>query len=301
MAFRKTGSALDRNENLAGALFILPSFVGFLVFVLFPVVFSLFLSFNEWSFAGGFNTAKFVGLNNYLKLGKDEWFTSSLKNTLIFAVTTVPINLFLGVFFAVIIDKFVVFKTYAKVAVFVPYISSIVASAVIWLVMFHPSYGPINLFLTSVGITNPPKWFVDMKWALPSVIMFSIWQQFGYYILVYMAGLKGIPVELYEAADIDGANEIHKFTKITLPMISPTTFFLAILGIIGSFKVFDQISVLTEGGPGSATSVIAYYIYREAFQYYHMGLASAGAWVMFIIIFAITAFQWKYQKNWVNY
>jgi len=224
-----------------------------------------------------------------------------MKNTLIFAVSTVPVGISIGLVLAVLINKYVFCQNFFKISLFLPYISSAVASAVVWSVVLHPSFGPVNEFLKSIGIQNPPKWFADLKWALPSVIAFSIWQQLGYIILVYMAGLKGVPADLYEAAEIDGAGEVRKFFVITLPMVSPTTFFLFIIQLIGSFKVFDVVSALTDGGPGTSTTVIAYYIYRAAFKYYEMGKASAAAWAMFIIIFAITLFQWNQQKKWVSY
>ena len=202
---------------------------------------------------------------------------------------------------AVIIHRYSRFKKLIVVWVFIPYIASIVASAVIWRVILHPSYGPVTQFLLALGVREPPKWFADIHWALPSVIAFSIWQQLGYMIVVYLAGIKGVPVELYESASIDGASELRKFFRITVPMVSPTTFFLVIMGIIGSFKAFDQISILTQGGPGTATTVIAYYIYRTAFEFYNMGFASSAAWIMFIMIFIVTLIQWRYQKKWVNY
>jgi len=293
-------SATQRKENLAGYLFLLPILLGFLIFMLFPILFSFILSFSKWDFMKGLSSIKFTGFDNFFAIFKDPWFTSSLKNTFVFAATTVPLSISIGLILAVLIDKYVYFKNFLKLSIFLPYISSIIASAVVWSVVLHPSYGPVNELLKSLGVINPPRWFGDMKWALRAVIAFSIWQQLGYVVLVYMAGLKGIPNELYESADIDGAGKVRVFFSITLPMISPTTFFLLIMQLIGSFKVFDVISALTDGGPGTSTTVIAYYIYRSAFKYFEMGNASASAWIMFICIFAITLFQWKYQKKWDN-
>ncbi len=295
------GLSSSASETFYGIVFILPSFLGFAVFVLFPVLFSFYLSFNKWTFLEGFGAIKFNGLKNFVDIFKDVWFVDSLKNTLIFAITTVPIGVALALVCAVIIHRYTRFKSAITVSVFIPYIASIVASAVIWRVVLHPSYGPVNQFLMSLGIEEPPKWFADIHWALPTVIIFSIWQQLGYMIVVYLAGIKGVPSELYESASIDGANEINKFFNITIPMVSPTTFFLVIMGIINSFKAFDQISILTQGGPGTATSVIAYYIYRTAFEFYNMGFASSAAWIMFVMIFIVTLIQWRYQKRWVNY
>lgn len=167
-------------------------------------------------------------------------------------------------------------------------------------VMLQPSYGPINEFLRTIGIENPPKWLVDEHWALIAIMLINIWSQVGYYVAVYMSGLKNVPADLYEAAQIDGASSIQQFRYITVPQVSPTTFFLAIMGIIGSFKVFDMISVLTAGGPGNSTSVMAYYIYKTAFTDFKMGYACALAWVLFLLIFAVTLVQWKFQDRFAN-
>jgi len=288
-------------EGLYGVLFILPSFSGFLLFVLFPVLFSLYLSFNEWAFIEGFGAIKFNGINNFFLLMKDIWFTESMKNTMIYAFSTVPAGVSLALLIAVVIHRFSMFKRFITVSVFLPYIASVVAAAVVWRVVLHPTLGPVNQLLMSMGVQDPPKWFADLNWALPSLIAFSIWQHLGYMVVVYLAGVKNISPELYESASIDGANEWKKFWVITVPMISPTTFFLVIMGIIGSFKVFDQVRILTEGGPGTSTTVIAYYIYRTAFEYFQMGLASASAWIMFVMVFLVTLVQWRYQKRWVNY
>ncbi|MBZ4644604.1 MAG: multiple sugar transport system permease protein [Petroclostridium sp.] len=293
--------SLERGENLTGFLFVLPSFLGFIVFVLVPVIFSLGLSFTKWNFISGLKAIQFVGISNYIELFKDEWFISSFRNNLVFTFTTVPITAFLALVLAVIINKYTYGKDVIRVMVFIPYISSVVAVCIVWMVLLHPTYGPINQFLMQLGIKNPPRWLSDMNWALPAVIIITIWQQLGYYIIVYIAGLNSISNELYEAAEIDGANLFQKFWHITIPMVSPTTFFLVTMGIIGSFKVFDQISVLTQGGPGTATTVLAYYIYRTAFEFFRMGYASTVAWILFILVFIITMFQWRAQKKWVTY
>jgi len=282
---------------MAGYLFILPSYLGFLVFVLFPVLFSLFLSFTSWNFISGLDSIEFVGLKNFARLFRDEWFIDSMRNTLVYAFTTVPIGLAIALVLAAVINKHVFAPNLAKMLLFLPYISSIVAISVVWMVILHPTYGPVNSMLLSMGVENPPRWFVDINWALPSIIIMSIWRQLGYMVLVYIAGLKAISDELYEAADIDGASPVQKFFKVTIPMVSPATFFLLIMGMIQSFRVFDEISVITQGGPARATTVLAFYMYRTAFEYYEMGYASAITWAMFILIFAVTLVQWRGQKR----
>ena len=284
-------------EDLAGYLFILPSYLGFAVFVLFPVLFSLFLSFTSWNFISGLDSIEFVGLKNFARLFRDEWFIDSMRNTLIYAFTTVPIGLAIALVLAAVINKYVFAPNFAKMLLFLPYISSVVAISVVWMVILHPTFGPVNNLLTSMGVENPPRWFVDINWALPSIIAMSIWRQLGYMVLVYIAGLKAISDELYEAADIDGANPVQKFFKVTIPMVSPATFFLLIMGMIQSFRVFDEISVITQGGPARATTVLAFYMYRTAFEYYEMGYASAITWAMFVLIFAVTLVQWRGQKR----
>lgn len=268
-----------------------------------PIAGSLLLSFSDWNFLSGLKGIQFAGLDNfaYLFSGKDAWFTKSVVNTVLFAAVTVPVGLGLGLIMSVMINRYVYGAGIFKIVVFIPYISSVVASAIVWMVVFHPSYGPVNSMLMTIGIDNPPGWFTDMKWALPTIMAFHIWQTVGYNVIVFMAGLKGIPNELYEAATIDGAGEIMKFRFITIPLISPMTFFLSTMGIIGSFKVFDSVKVLTNGGPGNETTNIAFYIYREAFSFYNMGTANAAAWVMFILIFIVTLIQIRGQKKWVIY
>lgn len=298
---KKHQSRAALRETLTGYAFLFPMLINMLVFLIFPILFSLIMSFTKWDFVQGLETMKFTGLENFFRIFKDEWFTASLKNTVIFTIWTVPVGTALALIIAVIINKYVYFPNFHKISLFLPYISSIIASAVVWAVILHPTFGPVNELLKSLGVQNPPKWFGDLKWSLPSVIIFSIWRELGYLTLVYMAGLKGIPKELYEAAEIDGAGSVRQFLHVTIPMISPTTFFLVVMGIIGSFKVFDVISALTQGGPGTSTTVIAFYIYREAFRYYEMGKASAAAWIMFVLIFGVTLIQWNQQKKWVSY
>jgi multiple sugar transport system permease protein len=187
------------------------------------------------------------------------------------------------------------------VVYFMPYISSVVAVAVVFQVLFHPSYGPINQFLVSMGIEQPPKWLSDVNYALPSVMLILVWIQIGFQLIIYLAGLQNIPKDLYEAADIDGANSWGKFRHITLPMISSTSFFLLVTGVIGTFKVFDLIAVLTAGGPSNSTSVTVYYLYQTAFMNLKSGYASSIALILLLFVFLITLIQWYGQKKWVNY
>ena len=294
------GSKKARKDFFTGMGFILPSLLGFLIFTFIPVVISLCLSFTSWNFMEGIEGIKFNGLANYIRLFSDEWFLNSYKNNIIFTAVTVPVLIALGLVMATIINKYIYGGGVVRTMIFIPYIASVVAVCTVWMVLLQPSYGPVNEFFRSIGIANPPGWLADFKWSLPSIMIIYVWQQVGYYSIVFLAGLKGLPEDVYEAAKVDGASSIRQFFSLTVPLISPTTFFLTIMGIIGSFKVFDQISVLTQGGPGSSSSVMAYYVYRTAFDYFEMGYAYTLAWALFVLVFIVTLVQWKMQAKFSN-
>lgn len=290
------GSKKARKDFFTGMGFILPSLLGFLIFTFIPVVISLCLSFTSWNFMEGIEGIKFNGLANYIRLFSDEWFLNSYKNNIIFTAVTVPVLIALGLVMATIINKYIYGGGVVRTMIFIPYIASVVAVCTVWMVLLQPSYGPVNEFFRSIGIANPPGWLADFKWSLPSIMIIYVWQQVGYYSIVFLAGLKGLPEDVYEAAKVDGASSIRQFFSLTVPLISPTTFFLTIMGIIGSFKVFDQISVLTQGGPGSSSSVMAYYVYRTAFDYFEMGYANTLAWALFVLVFIVTLVQWHEKR-----
>jgi multiple sugar transport system permease protein len=290
----------EKNENLVGLFFVSPMLIGVSILVLLPIFATFALSFADWSFITPLSQLKWVGFDNFTRLFEDAVFLKSLRNNAIF-VLTVPICMAISLLIAITIDKNVYMKGFFKVAFFMPYISSVVAIAVVWQVLFHPSAGPINQVLMSLGIENPPLWIADPNFALISIMIIQIWISIGFNMIIYLAGLQSIPRDLYEAADIDGANAWVKFRNITLPLISPTSFFLFITGIISTFKVFDLIAVLTKGGPMNSTSMIVWNLYDTAFVNLKIGYASAMAVVLFIVVFGITVFQWIGQKKWVNY
>mgnify|MGYP000897090950 CR=1 FL=1 len=291
----------ELKKNITGYLFIAPNLIGFIVLTLIPVLFSLVVSFTEWNLFSGTENIKFVGLKNYISMFSDVWFIDSLKNNFLYTVVTISLTLSISLLIAIILNDKVYGRNVIRAMFFMPYISNIVAISAIWLALYNPTHGPINQFLMSIGIDNPPQWLASSKWALPAIMMMSVWGGLGYNIVIYLAGLKGIPKELYEAADIDGVNSWHRLRHVTIPMLSPTIFFLLITGIISSFQVFGQINIMTQGGPATATTVIAYYIYLSGFRYYKMGYAAAMAWFLFIGIFIVTLIQWRGQKKWVNY
>lgn len=287
-------------ENLSGYLFIAPMFIGTSILVLFPIIASLALSFTDWNFVTGFKAASFVGIDNFLTLFTNDIFLKSLANNFIILLA-VPITLMISLSLAVIINKYIYFKDLFKVIFFMPFISSIVAVAVVFRVLFHPTQGPVNQLLMRLGVNDPPGWIADITFALPSVMLIMIWTGIGFNLIIYLAGLQSIPQELYEAAQIDGATAWFQFTKITIPLVSPTSFLLMTTGIISSFKIFDLIIVLTDGGPANSTITPVVYLYQQAFLELKTGYASSIALVMFILILTITYLQFVAQKKWVNY
>ncbi|RIX50837.1 sugar ABC transporter permease [Paenibacillus nanensis] len=297
---KRTGSRLKRKETIAGFLFIGPMLIGVTVLTLIPIVATFLLSLADWNFIAGIKDIKWVGFDNFERLFQDDAFLKSLRNNAVFLLA-VPIYLAISMFLAIVIDKHIYMKSYFKVAYFMPYISSIVAVAIVWQVLFNPSAGPVNQTLMALGIENPPKWIADPKYALPSLMMISIWISIGFNMIVYIAGLQSIPRDLYEAAEIDGAGTWTKFKSITFPQLSSTTFFLLVTGIISTFKVFELIAVLTKGGPLNSTTMIVWQLYDTAFVNLKIGYASSMAVVLFFCVLAITLLQWIGQKKWVNY
>jgi len=292
--------SLERSETLAGFLFVSPMLLGVFVLVLLPIVATFVLSFADWNFVAGWDGIDWIGFDNFRKLLEDSLFIRSVRNNLIFLLA-VPVYMIISMMLAVLIDRYVYMKGYFKVAYFMPYISNIVAVAVVWQVLFHPSYGPINQTLKALGMSDPPKWIADPHFALASIMMITVWISIGFNLIVYIAGLQSIPRDLYEAADIDGASGWTKFVRITVPLLSPTSFFLLVTGIISTFKVFDIIAVLTQGGPIGSTSMMVWYLYDQAFTNLKIGYASSVAVVLFVFVFLITLGQWAAQKKWVNY
>ena len=286
------------HPNLVAGTFLLPSLVGLVCFSVLPMLFSLFISFTDWNFLKGIGNWNMVGLKNFTDLWSDEWFTASLVNTIIFTVVTVPIGLFLAVVLAVLIDSFCAKKLQGlvRITMYMPKICNIVASSAVW-IMLYSSYGPFTQLMRALGWDDPPRFLVSYTWALPAVMLMCIWSSLGYQVFIYSASLTALPKDLYEAADLDGVNGVQRFFYVTLPQLKPTTFFLTITGIISSFKVFGQINVMTQGGPGTSTYTLVYYIYKQAFSYYNMGYASAVAMILFLLLLCVTVVQWKHNKE----
>ena len=284
---RKPG-LLERDENLAGFAFLSLNLLGYCLFKLVPILMALGLSFTRWNLISGFKGIRFVGLSNYVRLFTDDVFIRSFTNTIIYAIALVPVSIFLALVLGSILNKHVFGKGILRLAFYMPYISSMVAVAVVWMLLYLPSYGPINNFLRSVGIANPPRWLNASSTSLLSIIILGVWQSLGYNIIIVLAGLQGIPPSLYESADIDGANVVRKFFSITIPSLSSTLFFLVMISFIRSFQVFTPVQVMTQGGPGNSSSVLVFYIYRIAFQHSDIGYATAVSWVLFFLVFLFT-------------
>lgn len=288
----------NRKEQLAGILFILPNLLGVCFFVILPLLFSFMLIFADWDYLKGFAGLSFAGFDNMKKLANDEYLWQALKNNLIFTGVTVPCAMALGLVVAVVLNRHVYAKGVLRTLFFLPYVSSLVAVSVVWSVLYNAQNGPINAFLKSWGAANPPGWLGSSTWALPAIIIMVVWTYIGYTMVLYMAGLQGVPKDLYEAASVDGASGIRQFFRITIPMLRPTSFLIAVTLIISTFQVFAVVNVMTKGGPVNSTMVIAYHIYLTAFQNYKMGYAAAMSWVLFVLIFAVTLIQWRSQKKW---
>ncbi len=284
-------------DNLVPFLFISPWVFGFLAFTLGPLLYSLFISFFDWPVVG---EAKFVGIENYKTMFTDDpLFWKSLWVTVKFAALFVPLNIIIALVLAMLLNKNVKGHSFFRTFFYLPSVISGVALAMIWAWVFNGEYGILNYFLSLMGI-NGPDWLNDMSWALVAMVIASLWGQ-GQMMLIFLAGLKGISKEMYEAASIDGANKITQFFKITLPLLTPTILFNLITTIISAFQQLTLALVLTGGGPLNSTYFYAMYVYENAFKYFKMGYSSANAWFMFLIVLGLSLLVFKSSSAWVYY
>lgn len=289
-----------KNNNLVAYSFIAPNFIGFFFFTFIPILFSFILSVCNWD-AGNQSTLEFVGLENFRTMLLDETFHITIKNTVYYAVGVVPTTVMLSFFLALLLNTKMRGITFFRSATFFPYVASLVAIGVVWNAIFHPSMGPVNSILYALGVENPPRWAASTEWAMLTIILLTIWKNIGYYAVVYLAALQGVPKELYEAARIDGATFIQRLKHITWPMVRPTTFFVVVMLTIFSFKAFDIMYVTTQGGPGRSTQVLVYHIYTTAFVRQEFGYASALSVVLFLIVLAITIMQFRVEKKFTDF
>ena len=289
-------STLQRREEIAGYLFIAPWLIGFVVFVLGALSMALGISLTQWSLL---TPPKWVGLANYIRLTDDPLFWHSLKVTLNYVLTSVPLGIIVGFSIALLMNQKIRGLSVWRTIYYFPAVISGVAVSLLWVWVFNPDFGVLNLLLSFVGIKGP-AWIVSPTWALPSLVVMSLWTAGGG-MVIYLAGLQAIPTELYEAAEIDGSNGLGKLRHITIPLSTPVIFFNLIINSIGAFQVFTQAYVMTNGGPANATLLYALYLYNNAFKDFKMGYASALAWVLFLVILGLTLLLFRTSREWVFY
>ena len=290
-----------KKETLIGYAFVAPALISFFVLVAFAFFFSIFLAFTKWNFLSGFKGIQWVGLENFKNLLEDKLFIQAIKNTFFYAITTVPVSIVISLILAYILNGKIFLRKFLRMCFFIPYISSIVALAAVFKFLF-PEEGPINDMLMKVNmISEPMKWLTNPSLSRVPIVLILIWSAIGFELIVYMAAIQNVPKELYEAADIDGANSFRKFWKITFPMISPTTFYLVVVRMIAAFKVFSAINIMTTGTHAKENTSMVVLIYGNDFSEYKFGSASAEAVVLFFIILAVTIVNFIGQKKWVHY
>lgn len=289
-----SSKVLRRRNIIAGWSFILPNFLGFGILNLLPVLALFYIAFTKWS---AFGSPEFTGLENFTRMVGDPMFWTSFWNTMYYAVIHIPLTLFLAMGLAILLNQKLAGLTFFRSAAFFPYFTSIVAVAQVWNMLLAPEQGPVNQFLRFLGMTNTPDWTSSPTWAMPAIIIVGTWREMGYFMLLFLAGLQAVPPELYEAARVDGANAWGRFIHVTIPSLRPTTFFVTIMLTIGSFKILDLIIVMTNGGPGTSTFVLAQYIYRMGFERNDFGYASAISLVLFFICLIVTVIQFIYNRR----
>jgi len=283
---------LLNNDKVSATIFLLPALAGSLVFIIIPIFFSFYLSFTKWDLL---SSIEFAGLKNYIEIFSSPDFYQILGNTVIFAVVTTVFGVSIPLFLACLLNAKLKFAEFFKTVYFLPFITPMVVLAIVWAWIFDPNAGLMNYILRT-----HINWLFDTHWAMAAVIIVSVWKLIGYNMVIFLAGLTAINSSLYEAAKIDGADELKTFAQITVPQLSPTIFFVTIITTISSFQVFDLIYLMTQGGPLNSTNVLVYSLYQSAFEYFDIGQASAIAYVLFVIIFVLTIIQWKVKKKWVN-
>ncbi len=290
----------QRHDNFYGYLFLMPWLIGFFGLFLGPGLASLYLSLTKYDVL---SSPEFLGVANYVKMfTEDDLFWPSLLRTFYYAGVGVPLGVIGSMFLSILLNNKLRGISVYRTLFFMPSLVPIVASVVLWKWLLNADFGIVNQVLGNLGVADPPGWFSERSWAIPSLIFMGLWQGIGgTRMIIFLAGLQGIPEELYEAASIDGANAWHRMRHVTIPMLTPTIFFNMILGIIGGLQVFTAAFVATEGGPGFATWFYSLHLYKQAFDYWNMGYASALAWFFAVIIVSLTFWQLRLSKRWVFY
>ncbi len=295
---KKSRMKMSTQESVFGYVFLMPWILGMIFFTGGPIIASLILAFCDWDLI---TPPKFVAFGNFIHMFGDTRFLASLFNTFYYTVFSVPLAIVGSVLVAMLMNQKWKTVSLLRTIYYLPSVTAGVASAIIWMWLLNPDFGLINYGLSMLGIAGP-KWMADEVWAKPALVIMSLWGVGGN-MIVYLAGLQGIPRQLYEAAEIDGAGMMQKFWHVTIPMLTPVIFFNLIMSIVWSFQIFTQVYVMTggQGGPSDSTLVMVLYIYQQAFKFHNMGYASAIAWMLFIIILVFTLLQFKVAGGWVHY
>jgi multiple sugar transport system permease protein len=278
--------------------FLAPTILGLAVLSAGPIIASFGISLTDWDLL---SPAEFVGLDNFASLFSNDRFLLALRNTAFFTLTSVPLGLILGLGLALALDQPIRGIAIIRTAYFLPVVTSTTAIALVWLWIYSPQGGLLNAVLGVFGIP-PEKWVSDPFWSMPSIVAMSVWQGLGTTVIIFLAGLQGIPQEFYDAAAVDGAGRWARFRHVTLPLLTPTIFFTGILAFIGAFQVFDQVYVLARPGePSRSTITLVYFIYEAGFDNFKMGLAAAASWILFLIVAILTILYFRSQRRWVHY
>jgi multiple sugar transport system permease protein len=291
---KRPKTSYKKGDGLTAFIFLSPTVIIFAAFILFPVFFSFYLSFQKWNMFN--NDAVYVGLDNYKRMFQSAEFWQVLGNTAIYTFGTVPLNMIFSLTIAYWLNKKLIGKKFLRTAFFAPVVISPVAAALIWRWLYDPNYGVINYIVSWLGF-DPVNWLNEPTAAMFALIVMGVWKTFGINMVLFSAGLQGIPDSYYEAAMMDGAGKWSKFWNITIPMLGPTTFFIMIMSMISSFQVFDIVYILTSGGPLGSTKVIVFYVYEYAFKFFEMGYASAISYMLFFILLVLTMLQIKYMQK----
>ena len=279
--------------------FLAPAMTAIFVFFFVPVVSAFIISFTDIDIyaLADFSSVRFIGFNNYIRLFDDPLFWTALKNTFYFVLIGGPLSILVSLGAAMLLNsKLVKFKSFFRLAYFIPVVTTLVAVAIVWRFIYHPRFGLLNYLLGFFGVYEI-DWLGDPLWSMPAIILMAIWKNFGYNMIIFIAGLQNIPGQLYEAADIEGANSWQKFKWITLPMLAPTTLFVSIITMIGYFQLFAEPYVMTQGGPLNSTLSIVLFMYQEGFRWWNMGYSAAIAFVLFFIIMIVTLIQFRVQRS----
>ena len=287
----------DRNEMLWGYLMVSPYVIGLLLFVIGPVIAAVFISFTQYSM---YEAPQWIGFSNYRELWNDMTYWKALRNTLYFSVLFVPFQILAALMLAVALKRAIRGISWIRTSFFIPVVSSWVAVSLLWYWIYNPRFGLLNYILQTFGIPGL-SWLDDPKLVIPCLVLVAVWKGAGYMMVILLAGLQGIPEQLYEAATIDSANRWQQFRHVTLPLLSPTLFLVIIISVIWSVNAFDQVYVMTNGGPSNSSLVLGLYLYNNAFKWFRMGYASSIAWTMFGILLILSGIQFATQKKWVHY